>query len=91
MKRTAICGLIIAAATLASPAFAAGDLCASNLQRIDDAMATTLSLSEGTRQTLMKLKKEAETAQANGDSDTCIEKTTKANQILLNKQKGQKS
>ncbi|UVJ44709.1 hypothetical protein NVV94_03685 [Pseudomonas sp. LS1212] len=91
MKRTAICGLIIAAATLSSPVFAAGDLCASNLQRIDDAMASTLSMSEGTRQALMKLKEEAEAAQAKGDRNACIEKTTKANQILLNRQKGQKS
>ena len=45
MKRTALAGLFVAAAMLASPVFAnepaKDDLCAINLQKINDAMATS--------------------------------------------------
>jgi len=47
MKRTAISGLFIAAALLASPVFAAEDLCAANLQKISDDMVSKGASSEG--------------------------------------------
>ncbi|HWD32212.1 hypothetical protein ACIKP7_02615 [Pseudomonas caricapapayae] len=78
MKRTAITGLFIAAALLASPVFAADDLCALNLQKIDDATATAGATSENTSENVADQVKEAKAAQAAGNTKDCIAITTKA-------------
>ncbi|PWB34446.1 hypothetical protein DCO48_06980 [Pseudomonas sp. SDI] len=56
MKRTAISGLFITAALLASPVFAEDDLCAANLQKIDGNMT----------------KQMQDAAQAVGNTKDCI-------------------
>jgi Skp family chaperone for outer membrane proteins len=78
MKRTAITGLFIAAALLASPVFAAEDLCALNLQKIDDAMATAGATSENMSDNVADQVKEAKAAQAAGNTKDCIAITSKA-------------
>ena len=45
MKRTALAGLFISAVMLASPVFAADDLCQINLQKINDAVASSGEIS----------------------------------------------
>ena len=45
MKRTALAGLFISAVMLASPVFAAEDLCQINLQKINDAVASSGEIS----------------------------------------------
>ncbi|MCY1430750.1 hypothetical protein D9M71_467030 [compost metagenome] len=90
MKRTAISGLMITAVFLAAPAFAADeDLCASNLQRIDDVMNTNAaSMSEGQKTQLMELVKNAKAAQSAGKPKECIKHTDMAQKILLDMGKG---
>ena len=62
MKRTALAGLFISAVMLASPVFAAetvpakDDLCAINLQSIENAMATSGQTSENTADDKVKTK-----------------------------------
>ncbi|MBM3108641.1 hypothetical protein H8F21_11570 [Pseudomonas sp. P66] len=78
MKRTAISGLFLTAALLASPVFAAEDLCALNLQKIDDATATTGAMAESSGDEIKDQVKEAKAAQAAGNTKDCIAITTKA-------------
>ena len=44
MKRTYLSGLIVASALVASPVFAAEDLCAVNMQKLNDAKTTSMQL-----------------------------------------------
>lgn len=79
MKHSTIAGLFITAAMLASPVFAADkDLCASNIQAIEDALATAPSTSESAVDNIKKALKEAKEAQAAGDDKKCISETTSA-------------
>ncbi|MBV6288670.1 hypothetical protein [Pseudomonas aegrilactucae] len=75
MKRTAITGLFLSAALLASPVFAADDLCATNLQKIDDNMATAGATSQDTQNSLKNDVDDAKAAQAAGNTKDCIEIT----------------
>ncbi|GLZ88096.1 hypothetical protein Pres01_41470 [Metapseudomonas resinovorans] len=79
MKRTA---LFITAALLTSPIFAADDLCAVNLQKINDAMATNTTLGEPLRQEVEDLRMKAEQAQQTGDTKACINHSSMALQRL---------
>lgn len=87
MKRTAITGLLLSAALLASPVFAAEDLCASNLQKIDDNMATAGATSEGMDDAVSKSVQDAKAAQAAGNTKDCITITSK---ILSDQEKSTK-
>lgn len=88
MKGTALSALFAAATLLASPVFAAdNDLCAINLQKIDDSMATMTATSEGLDDALKAHVKEAKDAQAAGDKDKCIEISSK---VLLRLDKADK-
>lgn len=79
MKRTALTGLFFSAALLASPVFAADDLCGSNLQTIKDAqVSTNANLSPDVKEMLAKTETDARAAQAKNDEKTCIDLTTKA-------------
>ncbi|GGK01317.1 hypothetical protein [Pseudomonas matsuisoli] len=79
MKRAAF---IITAALMASPAFAE-DLCAINLQQIDDATTTSAAtLGDPLKQQVTDLKKEAMQAQKSGDTESCITASTQALQLL---------
>lgn len=88
MKRTAISGLFIAAALLASPAFAAEDLCAANLQKIKDAEAMLTATSEGFDDAVKKEVEDAKAAQKGGDEKTCIALTSKILERLAKTEKG---
>ncbi|WP_028695106.1 hypothetical protein [Pseudomonas cremoricolorata] len=77
MKGTALSALFAAATLLASPVFAADDLCALNLQKIDDNMATLNATSEGLEKSLDDHIADAKAAQAKGDNTKCIEITSK--------------
>ena len=84
MKRSVFSGLIITTALMASPVFAAEDLCAVNLQKIDDAKTITLNLGEPAKSQLEDATKEARAAQANKDEKTCITRSTDALTIIGN-------
>ncbi|MGE8066993.1 hypothetical protein [Pseudomonas sp. NPDC089569] len=74
MKHTAIAGLFVAAAMLASPVFAAdSDLCTSNIQTINDFVNSDPAISKGTLNNVKAALKKAKTAQASGDFKQCIE------------------
>lgn len=91
MKRTAITGLFMTAALLASPVFAADDLCASNLQKIDDQLATVGATSEDLIKSVKEQAADARAAQTAGNDKDCIALTTKALQDLENTTKGEGS
>ena len=84
MKRSVFSGLIITAALVSSPVFAAEDLCDVNLQKIDDAKTITLNLGEPAKSQLEDATKEARAAQANKDEKTCITRSTDALTIIGN-------
>lgn len=85
MKRTAFAGLFITAALLASPVFAADDLCGANLQTLKDARtSSSTNLSTDTKAELAKTETQAIAAQEKGDTKECIELTTKAITALKN-------
>ncbi|MBH3429939.1 hypothetical protein [Pseudomonas alkylphenolica] len=88
MKRTAITGLFIAAALLASPVFAADDLCATNLQKINDEMATAKATSESLGETLETRLEKAKAAQASGNTEECIAITSKIISRMQKTEKG---
>jgi hypothetical protein len=83
MKRSVFSGLIITTALMASPVFAE-DLCAVNLQKIDDAKTTVLTLGEPAKSQLDEATAEAKAAQAKNDDKTCITRSTDALTILTN-------
>lgn len=85
MKRTALTGLFLSAALLASPVFAADDLCDSNLQTLKDAHASSATnLSPDVKEMMTKTESDAMAAKAKGDEKTCIELTTQAITQLKN-------
>ncbi|MBI6573916.1 hypothetical protein [Pseudomonas viridiflava] len=79
MKRTALTGLFLSAALLASPVFAADDLCGANLQALKDAQTSSgTNLSPDVKEMLEKTQKDAMAAKANKNEDKCVELTTQA-------------
>lgn len=88
MKRTAISGLFLSAALLASPVFAADDLCATNLKKIDNMMAMAGATSEGLDKTIKTDVEDAKTAQAAGNDKDCIAITSKIIERLEKVDKG---
>nr|WP_314481092.1 hypothetical protein [uncultured Pseudomonas sp.] len=88
MKGTALSALFAAATLLASPAFAADDLCALNLQKINDSMATAGATSEGLKTQIDEEVTKAKAAQAAGNDKDCIAITQKALTMLQNTNKG---
>ena len=81
MKRFA---LLATAALLASPvAFPDTNLCQTNLQEIDDNMATNMAtLGEPAKSQVEEYVEQARQAQQSGDTEACIAHTTKALQEL---------
>ena len=94
MKRTALAGLFISAVMLASPVFAAetvpakDDLCAINLQSIENAMATSGQTSENTADDIKAGYEKAKKEQASGDVKACISTTTQLLQRIQDNNKG---
>ena len=88
MKRTAITGLFMSAALLASPVFAADDLCSANLQKIDDQLTTMTATSESMANSVKEQADDARAAQKAGNDKDCIALTTKALKDLDDTTKG---
>ena len=90
MKRSALAGLFITAAMLASPAFAAGDkdLCQINLDKINNGKALLATDTSGKSGEIDTAVSSAKAAYAAGDEKKCIEITSKALQDLQNSEKG---
>jgi hypothetical protein len=78
MKRTALTGLFLTAALLASPVFAAEDLCGANLATIKNQLASPGNMGEDQKTQLMETQKAAMAAHGSGNDKKCIELTTKA-------------
>lgn len=92
MKRSAIAGLFITAAMLASPVFAADkDLCASNIQSIEDALATAPATSETAVDNVKAALEKAKKAQAAGDDKKCIDETSSTLQKIQTRNPANKS
>ena len=90
MKRSALAGLFMTAAMLASPAFAASDkdLCQINLDKINNGQALLATDTSGKRGEIDTAVSQAKAAHAAGDDKRCIEITSKALQDLQNSDKG---
>ena len=91
MKRSALAGLFVTAAMLASPVFAADsekDLCQINIDKINNAKATLATDSTGKSGEIDTAVASAKAAHAAGDDKKCIEITSKALQDLQNSEKG---
>ena len=84
MKRSV---LFVLAGLVATPIFAADDLCTINLQKLSDYNASTLG--QPLLGQIHDARVEAEKAQAEGDTQKCISLTNKALQDVVNSQKGQ--
>jgi len=83
MKRTMITGLFITAALLASPVFAAEDLCGANLQTLKDAQASTdTNMGATAKSDLAKTIKSAQMAQKKHNDKKCIEITSEQIQSM---------
>jgi hypothetical protein len=81
MKRTALLypAALLSAALMASPAFAADDLCVTNLQTIKDTLTTKgTTLAESTKTEVMELQATAEKAHSAGDNKKCAEVSAQA-------------
>ncbi|MBU3058342.1 hypothetical protein [Pseudomonas indica] len=83
MKRTI---LLITATLLTAPAFAE-DLCAVNLQKLDDTMAT-MTASDPIKENVEEHRKAAEEARAAGDLETCASHAEKALQAITRQGEG---
>ena len=91
MKRSALAGLFITAAMLASPVFAAektDQLCQINLDKINNGRALLATDTSGKRGEIDTAVSQAKAAHAAGDDKKCIEITSKALQDLQNSDKG---
>lgn len=90
MKCSALAGLFMTAAMLASPAFAAGDkdLCQINLDKINNGKALLATDSSGKSGEIDTAVAQAKAAHAAGDDKKCIEITSKTLQDLQNSEKG---
>jgi hypothetical protein len=78
MKRTVFAGLFLTTALLASPVFAADDLCGANIQTIKDAqVSTNTNYDADAKKQLKKAEDDAIAAQKAGDTKKCIADTSK--------------
>jgi hypothetical protein len=93
MKLTALAGLFVATALLATSAYAADDLCTINLQKIENAQATAPAQSEGLKNDIDALVAKAEAAHAKGTAagtKDCEGLTAQALQKIADDKKGDK-
>ena len=86
MKRSVLFALV---GLVATPLFAADDLCTINLQKLSDYKATASTLGQPLLGQIHNARVEAQKAQAAGDTQKCISLTNKALQDVVNSQKGQ--
>ena len=85
MKRSV---LLVLAALVATPIFAADDLCTINLQKLADYKASSGTIGQPLLGQIHDARVAAQEAQAAGDTQKCINLTTKALQDVVNAQKG---
>ena len=79
MKRTALAGLFISAALLASSVFAAdNNLCKSKLQELRSKVNSLPATSGNTAMEVKRLMSSAEASQAAGDDKKCVTEATQA-------------
>ncbi|MFC6335473.1 hypothetical protein GIR22_08685 [Pseudomonas sp. CCM 7891] len=93
MKRSALAGLFVTVAMLASPVFAADktdDLCQINLDKINNGKALLATDTSGKSGEIDTAVSQAKAAHAAGDDKKCIEITSKALQDLQDSEKGGK-
>lgn len=77
MKRTAIAGLFMSAAMLASPVFAAdNDLCTSKLQELKAKVNSLPANPDSTTMEIKRLLASAEASKAAGDDKKCATEAT---------------
>ena len=91
MKRSALAGLFISAVMLASPVFAAEDLCQINLQKINDAVVSSGEISSDLQDNIDSRVADAKAEQAKGTKeglDNCISLTTQTLQDIADNNKG---
>ena len=74
MKRL---GLFFASLVVATPLFAADDLCAINLQKLHDLKQTSV-MGQPALGNIQQDRKDAEAAQKAGDKQKCIDLTNRA-------------
>lgn len=79
MKRTA---LFFAAAVLASPAFAAEDLCVVKMQQLEDSTNAITTSGSPLKEQVEEHKMMAEKARTMGNSEDCATHATQALQLL---------
>jgi len=73
--------LFFTASLLASPVFAE-DLCTVNMQKLDDMMATEMTMAADIKVQIEDLRMQAEKARSAGDLETCGTHAAKALQML---------
>ena len=79
MKRTALAGLVMSAAMLASPVFAAdNDLCTSKLQELKNKVTSLPATSTNTTMEIKRLLSSAEASKAAGDDKKCATEAIQA-------------
>lgn len=77
MKSTALAGLFISAALLASPVLAAdNNLCTSKLQELKNKVTSLPATSTNTAMEIKRLLSSAEASQASGDEKKCVTEAT---------------
>ncbi|QZP35206.1 hypothetical protein [Pseudomonas sp. DR48] len=86
MKRTALAGLLISAAMLASPVFAADNsLCTSKVQELENKVSSLPPTSTNTTMEVKRLLASAKASQASKDDKKCVTEATQglslANQV----------
>lgn len=87
MKRATVAGLFITASLLTSPVFAADDLCAINIEKIQNMKPTTSQNPDQTGKISAALAG-AKASQAKGDNEDCIARTGKILNDLSNTKVG---
>lgn len=90
MKSSALAGLFISAAVLASPVFADGDadLCKMNMNKINSEKAVLATDTSGVNGQVEDALAQAKAAHDRGDDKQCVAHTTRALQLVQNRSKG---
>ncbi|MFY0731232.1 hypothetical protein [Pseudomonas sp. NFX15] len=79
MKHTVLAGLLICAAILASPVFAAdNNLCTSKLQELQGKVNALPASAANTSMEIKRLMSSAEASKASGDDKKCVTEATQA-------------
>jgi hypothetical protein len=90
MNRSVLLGLLVAASVMASPSFAAEDLCAVNIKTIENGKAQIPpEMTDQITASLEKAKADQKKGTKEG-TDDCIAETTQTIQDVTNAKKGGK-